>query len=161
MKYLTISFLSIFIISNGFSQNYNAKFDTIYKVPNDKEVFFFNGYEPKENDQVDFVLKEGDKKVPFEIDKTCDEAKPNTCVSLYHMKTAKGYKWMLRNSAKSEQSMRVTYAQKMMDTKSAVVQNTTEIRPGVVKDLGYGGIGDNTKRKVWIVSASWVETIFD
>ena len=36
-----------------------------------------------------------------------------------------------------------------------IVYSTIDVEPGEIKDMGYGSVGDETQRYVWIVSASW------
>ena len=139
---------------------YNPKVDTVYKVPNDEEIFYYNGFEAPENSYPDFTLKEGDEKVPFKIDKVCEMDQPKSCVSLYHYKLEKGTKWLIRASVKATESIRVNYSQRMGDD-GIVISNTTTLNPGQVKDLGYAAVGDEVERHLWIVSTSWEKDLLE
>lgn len=139
---------------------YHSKIDTVYKVPNDPEIFYYNGFEAPENSYPDFTLKEGDEKVPFKIDKVCEMDKPKSCVSLYHYKLEKGTKWIIRASVKATEPIRVNYSQRMGDD-GMIISNTTTLNPGQVKDLGYATVGDEVERHLWIVSSSWEKGLLE
>ncbi|MEQ8624277.1 MAG: hypothetical protein RJQ00_05465 [Vicingaceae bacterium] len=139
---------------------YHSKIDTVYKVPNDEEIFYYNGFEAPENSYPDFTLKEGEEKVPFKIDKICEMDKPKSCVSLYHYELEKGTKWLIRASVKATESIRINYSQRM-GKDGAVISNTTTLNPGQVKDLGYAAVGDEVDRHLWIVSTSWEKDLLE
>jgi len=143
--------------------------DTLYTVFNSKEITFFNGIEAPEKIEPDFVLKENGKTVKLDIDKNCDVADISTCISLYHLlpskedqfgnrtegvQKGKGYKWTLKSSVLSKGKMQVTFGQKMGED-GVATYSTVDVDPDEIIEMGYGSVGSETKRYVWIVSASW------
>ncbi len=154
------------------SNNLKAKVsqtDTLYTVFNSKEITFFNGIEAPERIEPDFVLKDNGKTMALDIDKKCDVTDISTCVSLYHLlpskedqfgnrtegvQKGKGYKWTLKSSKISKDIMQVTFGQKIGEDGIATY-STVNVKPDEIIDMGYGGVGTETKRYVWIVSASW------
>lgn len=143
--------------------------DTMYTVLDSKEITFFNGIEAPENIEPDFVLKDNGKTMDMKIDKNCDVNDISTCVSLYHLlpskedqfgnkiegvQKGKGYKWTLKSSILSKDEMQVTFGQKTGED-GPVTYSTVNVDPDEIIDMGYGSVDSETKRYVWIVSASW------
>jgi hypothetical protein len=143
--------------------------DTLYTVVNSKEITFFNGIEAPEDIKPDFVLKENDKTMELEIDKNCEVNNISSCVSLFHLlpsnknqfgnktegvQKGKGYKWTLKSSMLSKDEMQVTFGQKIGEDGN-VTYSTVDVSPNEIIDMGYGSVGTETNRYVWIVFASW------
>lgn len=157
-----ISILIASVLAAQSSTEYRDDIDTLYHAPPDKEIFFYNGYEPPERYDIEFIRKEGGEKVPFKIDEQCDANDPKSCVALYHFVNEEetATKWILRGSNEAKDGVEVIYGQRV-GKDGKVVYSQTSVEPGEVVNLGYAKLTPEketdlpTERYVWIVSASW------
>ena len=129
--------------------------DKKFKIPDDKEVFFYVDLVKPENFEPDFQLKENEEFDfnKIDSDKSCAVNNPRDCLSLYTMNVSEGYVWKLRANSNASGRIGVTYGQQVGygDTTT----NTITIAPGQIRDLGYGQFGSGDRRRVWIISAWW------